>query len=44
MQLTEVTIFCMFFTGSVGSTVRYGKSDNWMIETGYSKLKVGNLL
>ena len=38
----------MFFTDilqwAVDSTVSYRKSDNWMMETVYSELKVGNLL
>ena len=29
---------------TVGSTVCYRESENWMMETAYSKVKVGNLL
>ena len=29
---------------TVGSTVRYRKSDKWMVKIVYSKLKVGSLL
>ena len=30
--------------GIVGSTVLYRKIDNWVMETVYSELQVGNLL
>ena len=55
MLLTEVTTLLYVFhwfliqirnilQWTVVATVRYRKSDNWLMETVYSKLKVGNLL
>ena len=54
MQLTEVTtllyvsqwflIQINILPWTVGCTVRYSKTGNWMMETIYSELKVDNLL